>query len=245
MKPGPLAEIHAAGNLSALDDRQLLAKSRHDPAAAAAMWQRWEAEAARPARKPALSQAFARRSPFAFSRRVLDEAQRAAAHARRRSRGGDGRLPDRIRSSFSEGQRAALSVVAQEVLEHGQCSRPIDAIAAIAGVCRRTVQGALRRAAALGFLLIRERPQRGARHLPHIVRIVAADWLSWLRPKRRSSGDIGCKGVHTMKNKALERGQAAPPHPLCAVQKPPRHPPIGDDPPPEVRQLRGLSDGLR
>jgi hypothetical protein len=65
---------------------------------------------------------------------------RKASRDRRRTLGGSSALPVDLRHHYTEGQRAVLCIVAGEVKRHGICDFPIDKIAALAGVCRTTVQ---------------------------------------------------------------------------------------------------------
>ncbi|WP_157628132.1 hypothetical protein [Ensifer sp. BR816] len=71
---------------------------------------------------------------------------REASWRRKRTFGGCGAMPAAFRQMYTEGERAALTVVANDVKARGECDRPLDGIAAIAGVCRTTVQNALRAA---------------------------------------------------------------------------------------------------
>ncbi len=52
---------------------------------------------------------------------------------------------------------------------HGICDLPIDEIADRAGVGKTTVQNAMHEARRLGE--ITERPQRGAKNLPNVVKV--------------------------------------------------------------------------
>lgn len=137
--------------------------------------------------------------PYGGLQRLRTETQRAAAHERRRKRGGDGRLPHTIRAEYTEGQRAVLSVVGERVERTGRCDVPIDKLAALAGVCKRTAQYAIRRAQSLGHLAVLFRPRRGQPSLTNVLTITARSWLSWLRPKTKKARSIGCKGVHATK----------------------------------------------
>ena len=106
---------------------------------------------------------------------------RQASRERRRLLGGSGALPNTIRHHYTEGQRSVLCVVGGEIKRTGQCSLPIDAIAAKAGVCRTTVQTTLHEARRLGHVSIQERPQSGRKSLTNIVRITDASWHAWLK----------------------------------------------------------------
>jgi len=134
--------------------------------------------------------------------RQVSRERRSAALGRKRMMGGAGRLPHGIRARHSEGQRAALTVVAIEVKRQGRCDLPVDEIAARAGVSRRTVQYALRDAEKDGHISVTYRPQRGRKSLPNLVHIVAPEWLAWLRfektrRQRPQPKGIGCKEVRT------------------------------------------------
>lgn len=140
----------------------------------------------------------------ATAKRHLSENQRAAAFARRRKRGGDGRLPHDIRCDYSEGQRAALSVIGEQVAKRGRCEWKIEKIATVAGVSIRTVQYAIRRAERLGHLFIRERRMNPFRNLTNVITVALSSWLNWLRPRRKTANptNTGCKAVHGSENRS-------------------------------------------
>lgn len=73
-------------------------------------------------------------------------------------------------------------------MEHGRCTLPINALAAMAGVGRTTVQNALRLASRLGFLACTARRQTRNRNLPNLVRITSKEWMSWLTKRGRGVG---------------------------------------------------------
>ncbi|WP_127088303.1 hypothetical protein [Aquabacter cavernae] len=106
---------------------------------------------------------------------------RQASRDRRRRLGGSSVLPDSLRHHYTEGQRAVLCIVAGEIKHHGICDLPIDKIAALAGVCRTTVQTTLHEARRLGHIRITHRPRRGQKSLPNLVSIVSTAWLAWLK----------------------------------------------------------------
>jgi hypothetical protein len=58
----------------------------------------------------------------------------------------------RTSARFTEGEAAALRVIAGEVKHHGVCGFPIDKITTLAGVGRTTVQNAVRDVARLGYV---------------------------------------------------------------------------------------------
>jgi hypothetical protein len=120
---------------------------------------------------------------------------RKASRDRRRRLGGSSALPDNLRHHYTEGQRAVLCIVAGEVKHHGICDLPIDKIAALAGVCRTTVQTATHEARRLGHIKITERPQPGRKSLTNLVEIISPDWLAWMRRGPSAHRPIGSNSV--------------------------------------------------
>jgi hypothetical protein len=134
---------------------------------------------------------------------------RKASRDRRRMLGGSSALPDNLRHHYTEGQRAVLCIVAGEVKRHGICDFPIDKIAALAGVCRTTVQTAMHEARRLMHIKITERPVPGRKSLPNIVEVISPEWRAWLRRGPSSARFIGSKTVNlssTTKNIDLRKG---------------------------------------
>jgi hypothetical protein len=78
------------------------------------------------------------------------------------------------------GELAVLCIIGDECRTHGTCCLHIDAMAARAGVCRSTAQNALCEARRLGLITRQERRRRGQPSLTNIVRIVSAEWRTWL-----------------------------------------------------------------
>lgn len=140
--------------------------------------------------------------PFGEGARRQRSRDRAASRRRKRMMGGSGRMPHSIRHHYTEGERAVLSVVACEVKRHGLCDLPVGKIAAIAGVCERTVQYALKAASSLelAHVMIERRPRPGKKNLTNVIRIVSREWLAWLRYEPDQPAGIGCKTVRPSKN---------------------------------------------
>ena len=121
-----------------------------------------------------------------------------------------------LAAAFMLAKVAVLRIVVDEHWDRGGCDRSVDEIAARAGVCRRTVQNALRHAERLGLVSITERRVAGRRNLPNIVRVISREWLAWIEHHRAKTGarhgrasvpdvrhgvtgvgrDIGCTAVH-------------------------------------------------
>src|SRR5271155_2087282 len=81
---------------------------------------------------------------------------RQASLERGRRQAMSGVVPAKIAASFTMGELAVLTVVARQCQRAGVCILPVDAIAALAGVCRRTAQNAMRQARLLGLILVKE-----------------------------------------------------------------------------------------
>ena len=113
---------------------------------------------------------------------------RARSQERRRRLAYSGPMPARLAAYFTPGELAALRVIADEVRDHGKCDLPLGEIAARAGVGRTTVQNAIRVATRLGLVSVQERRQPGARSLSNIIRIVSAEWRSWIERGRKGGG---------------------------------------------------------
>lgn len=133
-----------------------------------------------------------------FSRKYQRSPDRNRSWQRKRRIGSKSiSMPPEISELFTEGERAALNILANVVKENSICEWPIDKIAAIAGVCRRTVQNAISSAKAAGLITVQIRPVRGRKNLTNLIRIVSKSWKSWLRRSASSFRlAIGCKTLH-------------------------------------------------
>jgi hypothetical protein len=132
----------------------------------------------RPQRSPDKQKSYERRHRLAFS----------------------GPLPPHLAARFTVGQMACLRVVGDEHRAKGCCDLSLDEIAARAGVCRKTGQRAMWAAREQTLIAIEERRPRGRRkHLPNVVRITSAEWLSWLsRGPTRAQMKTGQKSPTTV-----------------------------------------------
>lgn len=91
-------------------------------------------------------------------------------------------LPPHVSSHFTEGERAALFIIAEDIRKNGTCRASAQEIADRAGVGMTTVRNAYREAKRIGLLAIEERAASGRRgkHLPNIYRILCPVWKKWI-----------------------------------------------------------------
>lgn len=117
------------------------------------------------------------------SRRIhASSPDREKSRRRKRKWGGSSCMPDWMREDYTEGERAALAIVVQEVKKRGHCDLRINAIAQLAGIHRTTVQNAFRKARKLNHIVVQERPGvAGQLSMTNIIRIVCGIWKAWLR----------------------------------------------------------------
>lgn len=128
----------------------------------------------------------------------------AASRRRRRTHARARWMPDHLAALFTDGELAALSIVAAEIAARGRCTLPMAKIAALAGISETTARNAFREARAHGLIEIEERPQHRAPHLPNVIRIVAPAWLAWIERRPAISRGGGCndlKATPKVKNK--------------------------------------------
>ncbi len=102
-----------------------------------------------------------------------------------------------------------LAVVAAEHVKSGRCTLVLDHIAALAGVCRKTVKNALRAAQGLGLVGIEERRLSAWRNAPNVVTITSAEWSAWLRLRRRGVGSNSQPPRIQENNKENNKGTSA------------------------------------
>ncbi len=133
---------------------------------------------------------------------------RKMSRDRRRMLGGSSAMPDSLRHCYTKGQRSVLCIVAGAAKRCGVCDFPIDKIAALAGVCRTTVQTTLHEARRLGHIRITERPQPRRKSLPNVIEIISLEWRKWIRRGPSTARRIGSnfpKMVSPTKNTDLRK----------------------------------------
>src|SRR4051794_5665424 len=121
-------------------------------------------------------------------RRVGSRPRTGASMERRRRWASSGAMPPALASRFTRAEQAVLGVVAAEHMRHGRCTLVLDHIAALAGVCRKTVKNALRTAQGVGLIRIEERRLSAWRNAPNVVTVTSPEWTAWLRMRRRGVG---------------------------------------------------------
>lgn len=150
--------------------------------------------------------------PQGENRRQSRIRDRTASRGRKRTLGGAGAMPHSIRAHYTEGERAALNVIALEVKRRGFCDWPVDKIAAVAGVSKRTVQYALATASAADrrHVKVERRRVSANRNKTNLITIISAEWTTWLKRgpslasiDRTMAKGGGCKEMHGTKKGVL------------------------------------------
>ena len=97
--------------------------------------------------------------PATTRRRPARSQDRRKSITRRRRTAMSGVIPGALASNLTMGEIAVLSVVGREIRrqKHHRCELTIDAIAALAGVCRSLAQRALHESDRLGIINTEER----------------------------------------------------------------------------------------
>jgi hypothetical protein len=137
-------------------------------------------------------------SRLAACRRPPSSPDRARSIERRRRQASSGAMPPALAANFTTGEQAALAVIARE---QGRCDLYIDAIAALAGVCRSVVQSATREAVRLGLIKVTERRIPGRKSLSNLVEVISPEWLAWRA--------IGFRKKNTTVISFKDRGESA------------------------------------
>jgi len=152
-----------------------IADGRLSEEEAESFWAAVEARRARVprARKPALRRPPAQRSP-----------DRMRSVRRRRRMASVAPMPTALAAHFTEGERAALAIVAAEVAAKGACALSVPEIAARAGIGQTLARRAVRTAQRLGLLEVTERRRPRRQSLTNIVRIISREWLAWIARAR-------------------------------------------------------------
>jgi hypothetical protein len=153
-----------------------------------------------------------------------------ASLERRRRQAASGAMPPALAARFTTGELAALTVIARQCQRGGACSLPIDALAALAGVSRTTVQNALRAAKALGLIFARERRRPGLPSLTNVLRVISPEWAAWLKLSGREGGFRNLSATNKAipkRRRAKDDGSTCPRRRGWAGDRRQRHPSPG------------------
>lgn len=138
-----------------------------------------------------------------------------ASRKRARQLATSGPLPPELAASFTISHLAALRIVADEVARTGTCRLHVEAIAARAGISRRSVQYALRAAEAEGLLIAKERPRKGEPHMTNLIHVTNPEWAAWIeKGKRPGPNGKAANFTHAVQDFA-PHGQGSNPEPLA------------------------------
>jgi hypothetical protein len=125
-----------------------------------------------------------------WAKRYQTSPDKRASRGRRRAWSRN--MPPAEAEHYPEGLRAVGGVIASECKRHGVCDWCVDKIAAMAGVCRSTVQTYLRWAQKLDHIEVQYRPVKGCKNLTNVIKIVSKSWLDWIK-RAPVLGPIGLK----------------------------------------------------
>ena len=87
-----------------------------------------------------------------------------------------------------------MRIVADEYVRAARCELSLAAIAARAGVCRKTAKRAMQKARDKRLISIEERSVPGQKHKPNLIRIISFEWLKWLRRGKDNEANLRSGG---------------------------------------------------
>jgi len=90
-------------------------------------------------------------------------------------------FPKSIRDQFTDGELAALFIIAEDWRKYGRCECSAKEIGDRAGVGTTTVRNAYRRAKEIGLILIEQPERQRTLNLPNTYHIVSVEWKKWLK----------------------------------------------------------------
>lgn len=133
-------------------------------------------------------------------RKHIASPDREKSRLRRRELGLSRFMPEWMANQCVESFRAVGAKIAELHLMFGQCTWPIDRIAAESGTSPTTVRNFRRWAVKAGIIesIVRERP--GSTHDTNIVRILSAAWLKWLEKRKKLLRGLGCNGFNPLQS---------------------------------------------
>jgi hypothetical protein len=122
-------------------------------------------------------------------RREQRSPDKQASYERRHRLAYSGVMPRHLCPRLTIGEMAVMRVIADEYIRVAGCKLSLAAIAARAGGCRKTAKRAIRKARDERLISSEERPVRGERHKPNLIRIISFEWLKWLRRSKDKAND--------------------------------------------------------
>jgi hypothetical protein len=107
-------------------------------------------------------------------------------------------------------EQALCKILSDAHLRAGFSDMSHDEAASRIGCCKETVKRGLNTLRRFGWIEVRHRPVAGQKHKTNIVRIVAEEWLLWLRhgPRPRSQA-IGAHSWPPTGNHLILKGGAS------------------------------------
>jgi hypothetical protein len=162
------------------------------------------------------------------ARRQCKSPDRERSRGRRRWLASLGKIPAEMCRSYTEAERAVLTVIAREVAKAGRCGLYVEAIAAKAGCSVSSVHNALHEAKQQGHIDVTYRDRPGRKSLANVVRIISDIWRRWLdfKPERHPSV-TGYKSKFLCTTKDFFLREGARNEDGGAVVRPVPHPPAG------------------
>lgn len=144
-----------------------------------------------PVPEPNLRRVTSTRQRSRFPRRREQRApDKQASYERRHRLAYSGVLPRHLAPGLTIGDMAVMRIIADEYVRAAGCELSLAALAARAGVCRKTAKRAMQKARGERLISIEERPVHGRRHKTNLIRIISFEWLKWLRrPKEKNGAD--------------------------------------------------------
>lgn len=138
---------------------------------------------------------------------------------RRRTLAATWPMPPAMAGLLTTSQVAYARIVSDEVHRTGDCRLTLDEIAARGGMCRKTAKRAQDRLAELRWISVDHRPVPGRKHLSNIVRVLSAEWLSWIKmgPKPRRTGGHSCPATENQSSSSMN--SAAGERPKRALER--------------------------
>jgi hypothetical protein len=106
---------------------------------------------------------------------------RQRALERRRTLASTWALPPAMAAKLTVSEQAYCRLLADDYVSKGFSDASHAEMAARVGCCTETIQRSQRTLLALGWAAVERRPVEGKRNRTNLVRIIAPEWISWIR----------------------------------------------------------------